>query len=163
MSQLKSFSMCMRFYISPLIGDGSETNWYRPKLLDIAQENKLRISTDIIIRMRKITGGAKPVSNWSIVKVLARDVEHQVLADHTDLFQLPVIDDNEIVSEKLTPTAKVKVNSKLRDLGLAQVSPGLSFKSMIAQIGKKCIDSPNFNVDDFLSEFWPIKQYGVIE
>lgn len=163
MLQLKSFRVYVRFYISPLIGDGSEINWYRPKLLDISQEKKLRISTDIIIRMRKIAGGAEPVSNWSIVKVLARDVEHQELAKHVDLFQFPVIGNDEIVSEKIDLIAKNELNQKMDELGLLQVSPTLSFKAMVEQIGKRCIDSPKFNVDDFLSEFWPIQKYGEIE
>ena len=96
-----------RYYLSPIIGSGSEADPYRPKIADFG------VSWAGIIPSDPVTG--QPVRSWCLAQVETPD--HTVLLADADLTALPnIILDAKISS--LSKPARDRLAARLVELGV---------------------------------------------
>jgi len=145
----------IKYYICPNIGDGTNGNYYRPKIHDIAKDNKLKIGYDTEIKLipRKIIGGgADPASDWALVKVKGTEEEHLVLSKDKEVTLLP--DKNP--TDKLTSLSisnLLSLNTILSNKEIATVDANTDMQTLIKKIGSKAmgIAEENYNEKAFLN------------
>jgi hypothetical protein len=140
-----------RYYICPIIGDGSDENWYRPTISDVARQNKIRIGYDVEIRMVRQEVGATPASNWALVMVNATGEEHGILEADSDIFQLPDLSPTDKMSA-VSLAEKNALNTKLQALGMDDVNVNDTYRTFIKSLGVECmqVSEEQYNVDAFM-------------
>lgn len=115
-----------RYYISPVIGDGSETNPYRAKLSDYN-----------VSHVAVIAGGAdgRPARQWALC--LVNSTDHTALVADAELRAIPVSAlDNTLGS--LTPQQRQFLRDVVGELGLdtSEVTAQTTLRQLLRYIGR---------------------------
>lgn len=133
--------MAKRYYISPIIGDGSIDNPYRPKVADhgVAWSGAIPTGPD-----------GKPVKPWALVIVAAKN--HAPLVADRDLDALPDFPLDGKVSAIQTATKNAMKNKlAARGIATAFIDGTDGYREVIRGVGRMLeptFDENNFDVAD---------------
>ena len=127
-----------RYYLSPIIGSGTEVDPFRPKIADFG------VSWSGVIASDPVTGA--PARNWCLILVEAAD--HAALIADADLFDLPNINLNALVSS-LSPTLRNRLSNRLDQLGINRQALTIAdaLRVWLRAIGRHL--EPSFHEDRF--------------
>lgn len=129
--------MAKRYYISPIVGDGSIDNPYRPKVADhgVAWSGAIPTGPD-----------GKPLKPWALVIVAAKN--HAALIADPDIDDLPDFPLDGKVSSVHTAT-KNAMKAKMEKRGIATgfVDGTDGYREVIRGIGK--LLDPTFDENNF--------------
>lgn len=129
--------MAKRYYISPIIGDGSENNPYRPKVADhgVAWSGAIPSGPD-----------GKPTSSWALVIVAAKN--HAAIIADKDIDDLPEFPLDGKVSAIQTQTKNaMKSKMEKRGISTAFVDGTDGYREVIRGIGRQL--EPTFDENNF--------------
>lgn len=127
-----------RYYISPIIGTGDETDPFRPKIADYGVPWVGSIPSD------PITG--RPVHSWTLVRVNAQN-HGAILADQT-IDALPDFPLDGKVSAINTATKNAMLSElQARGIDTAFISNADGYRDVIRGIGQKL--EPTFSENNF--------------
>ena len=136
-----SFKMTKRYYISPIIGDGSEFNPYRPKIADHNVPWVGNIPSDPV-------NGA-PLFAWSLV--LVNPPTHAALLTDSTLDALPEFPLDGKVSSIQTATKNAMIAKlKARSIDTGFIAGTDGYREVIRGIGKTlepAFDENNFDIN----------------
>ncbi len=131
-----------RYYISKIIGDGTEGNSYRVKIADSGKNYVAVIAND------PVTGA--PTRQWALVLVAAAD--HTDLLADTDNNAFPDITLDAIISTIPLATRNAVKNFLLsRGIDISDLKNSDPFRLIIRRVGKfihNAFDENNFDVID---------------
>jgi len=128
--------MAKRYYISPIVGDGSETNPYRAKVSDHGKPWVGSIPTDA-------TG--KPTKDWALV--LVDTVNHNTIVKDRTIDNLPDVS-LDVKMSAIGSAEKGKMASALAGRGISDATNSSdSYRTLLNGIGRQL--DPDFTVDNF--------------
>jgi len=128
--------MAKRYYISPIIGDGTETNPYRAKVSDHGKPWVGVIPTDE-------TG--KPIKDWALV--LVDTANHKPIVDDNAIDALPDVS-LDVKLSAIGSSERGKMASALAGRGISDnTNSSDSYRVLVNGIGKQ-LDAL-FTVDNF--------------
>lgn len=130
--------MSKKYYISPIVGDGSEMNPYRAKISDYGKSWTGTIPSD------PVTG--IPLFDWALC--IVSSVDHGLIVADRTIDRLPEVS-LDIKVSAIGPAAKSRLDTAISARGIdSQVaSPSNSYRDVINGIGRHL--SPGFDVDSF--------------
>lgn len=127
-----------RYYISPIVGTGDETDPYRPKVADHG------VSWVGVIPSDPVTG--KPISTWALVVVEA--INHAALLADSAIDALPEFPLDGKVSAINTGTKNTMVSRlQARGIDTAFIGNSDGYRDVIRGIGVQL--DPTFNENNF--------------
>lgn len=126
--------MAKRYYISKIVGDGTEGNAFRAKVEDYGVQYSAEIQSD------PVTG--LPLKDWCLCVVAAKD--HSQLRKDADIDPLPDFPMDGKVSSIHTNTKNDMVNKlKKRNINTAFLASTDGYREVIKEVGKQL--NPNFD------------------
>jgi hypothetical protein len=131
--------MTWRYYLAPILGDGSPNNPYRPKTADLMRAALIEGSVSSSIPSDRL---GHPLHAWALVS--APDVA--ALRDDVDHYVLP---DVEIRWEDLASVAQQYWQSAFSDcFGRTLIpEPGDTVGDVLTALGKTLLDGAGFEID----------------
>jgi hypothetical protein len=141
--------MAKRYYVSTIIGDGSDQSPFRPAIEDVARLAGIPIRASYEIASDPVTG--LPLRNWAFVKLaatnhvaMAADVRVDALPDLTFDVQLSTLTNQQLIA--------IRNRLQARGIDVSQITSTRTFRFLIRLLGRlhnATFEEDNFDVSDF--------------